>query len=115
MGSRAITDGQISASTEYNASYVAFFARLRSTGSWVTEGINQWLQIDLITRQFISVTRVATQGSYDDDNWVIKYQLQYSNDTVNFQYYREQEQNTDKVHHPISVYIKFCGVYSLIV
>jgi len=36
---------------------------------------------------------VATQGGsnyYGDDQWVTKYKLQYSDDGVSFQYYKEQ-------------------------
>jgi len=46
----------------------------------------------------MKVTRVATQGRYSVYNqWVTKYKLQYSDDGVNFQYYKEQGQTTDKV------------------
>jgi hypothetical protein len=44
------------------------------------------------------VTRVATQGRNGGyTQWVKRYKLQYSNDGVKFQYYREQRQTADKV------------------
>ena len=67
-------------------------------GSWSAGNTNlhQWLEVDLGS-QYIKVTRVATQGRNDYPQWVTKYKLQYSNDGVNFQYYREQGKTVDKV------------------
>ena len=96
METGAISDAQISASSEYNANYAAKQGRLHFlavpgiAGSWSakTNNVNQWLQIDL-GNQHTKVTRVATQGRNDYSQWVTKYKLQYSDDGVNFQYYRE--------------------------
>ena len=119
MQSGAVPDVQISASSEYDANHAAIQGRLHfkesrvKKGSWSarTNSINQWLEIDLGI-QSTNVTRVATQGrnyEYSEqwaggdvpkDNykqWVTKYKLQYSDDGVNFQYYREQGQTRDKV------------------
>ncbi|XP_078351746.1 lactadherin-like isoform X1 [Oculina patagonica] len=107
MESGAILDSQISASSEYDSEYSSLYAatkgRLRleasgeSAGSWSAafNDPNQWLQIDLLS-QYTEVTSVATQGRNVYHQWVTKYKLQYSNDGVNFQYYREQGQNVDK-------------------
>ena len=104
MESGAITNGQVSASSIYTGSFAGYRARLHSPGgSWVSleSDINQWLEIDLITQRYISVTRVATQGRYNSDQWVTKYKLQYLvNEKEGPQYYREQGQNTDKVIRP---------------
>ena len=100
-----ITDEQISASSTTNSNHAANQGRLHFQenspiqGSWVARArdTNQWLQVDLRTNH-ISVTRVATQGrNGHNDQWVTKYKLQYSEDGVNFKYYREQGQATDKV------------------
>lgn len=102
METKGIRKGQISASSEYSASNIASSGRLRLPRTWISQvnDINQWLQIDLMTNLYVSVTRVATQGRYDWDEWVIKYHLLYSSDTVNFQYYRDQGQSEDKVLEP---------------
>ena len=95
MESVAITDRQISASSEYGA---ASHGRLHSQTAWLAaqNDVNQWLQVDLVN-QHTKVTRVATQGSNNVKLWVTKYKLQYSNDTVNMQDYKEQGQDNVKV------------------
>ena len=97
MEDGAISDAQISASSQWDANHAAKQGRLHfqavsgKAGSWSAQfnNLNQWLQIDL-GNQHAKVTRVATQGrnaSYSQ--WVTKYKLQYSDDGVNFQYYWE--------------------------
>ena len=98
MESIAITDRQISASSEWGA---ASHGRLKSrTGAraWVPaqHAANQWLQVDLVN-QHTTITRVATRGRNGGNQWVTKYKLQYSNDTVNMQDYKEQQQGSVKV------------------
>ncbi|XP_078351549.1 uncharacterized protein LOC144636260 [Oculina patagonica] len=104
MESGEISDEQISASSQYDDfNHAATKGRLRlkagadSTGSWVVANgelnVDQWLQIDLISK-YPKVTGVATQGRDGNNQWVTKYKLQYSNNGVNFFYYREQ--NADK-------------------
>ena len=105
MESGEITDDQISASSRAQAITPAKVARLNRKdgtenlqGAWVAgdEDVAPWLQIDLKVPH-TGVTRVATQGRNRNSQWVTKYKLQYSNDEVNFQYYREQGQTTNKV------------------
>ena len=104
MEDGTISDTQISASSQWNADYAAIQGRLhfkaipQYAGSWSADkkDLQQWLQVDLGS-QYTRVTRVATQGRHDYSQWVTKYKLQYSNDGVNFQYYREQGQNVGKV------------------
>ena len=104
MENGAISDGQISASSEYSDNNAANQGRLHfkgtsnKAGSWSAKNndANQWLQIDLGV-QYTSVTRVATQGRNGADQWVKTYKLQYSNDGEAFQYYKEQGQTTEKV------------------
>ena len=105
MESGAISDGQTSASSEFDADHAANHGRLNyrgQQGAWssLTNDANQWLQIDLISYH-IKITRIATQGRDSDtyDQWVTKYKLQYSNDKVTFKHYREQGQNADKVRY----------------
>ena len=114
MESGAISDSQISASSEaaIAANHAATQGRLNfqetsvKAGAWVaaTNNVNQWLQVDL-GNQSTNVTRVATQGRHHSSQWphgshsewVTKYKLQYSDDGVNFQYYRKQGDTSDKV------------------
>jgi len=104
MESGALSDVQITASSTLNADHPAIRSRLQcetdsgSAGSWSAENndVNQWLQVDLGSR-YTKLTRVATQGKKGVAQWVTKYKLQYSNDGVTFQYYREQGQTLDKV------------------
>ena len=92
MESGTITDGQITASSELSSDHIASFARLNRVkeghrgGSWSakTNDVNQWLQIELGS-EYTNVTRVATQGRSDLDQWVETYKLQYSDDGVNYQ------------------------------
>ena len=105
MESGEITDKQISASTVYPG-YFASRGRLHIqqsaniAGAWLStkQDAKQWLQVDL-GDQFTTVTRIATQGRNGAQygQWVTKYQLQYSNEEGNFQYYKEQGKATDRV------------------
>lgn len=104
MSNKAISDGQISASSEWSDRHAANLGRLHfkgasgKVGSWSsrTNDFNQWLQVDL-RHQHNNITRVATQGRHDHGQWVSKYKLQYSDDGVNFLYYKDQGQTTEKV------------------
>ena len=109
MESGAISDAQISASTEWSASNAAIYGRLHfrdngsKAGAW-SAGIvdaNQWLQIDL-TGQNSIITRVATQGRDSVCQWVTQYTLQYTNDSSNFQDYTEDRENVIKVKQLIN-------------
>ena len=96
MENGAISDRQITASSQLDASHAATQGRLNvkatvnNGGSWSASSNDprQWLQVDL-GLQNTKVTRVATQGRDDSPHWVTKYKLQYSDDGVNFHYYTE--------------------------
>ena len=106
MENGAISDGQITASSQLDSNHTVIQARLHfkatsgKAGSWSARNnnVNQWLQIDLRSRH-TNVTRIATQGRNGYPQWVTKYKLQYSNNGVNFQYYRNQEQTADQVKY----------------
>ena len=104
MESGAISDAQLSASSQYNTnSDSASRARLNSKqqwkrGSWssLKNDLNQWIQVDL--GSYTKVTRVATQGnSYRSTQWVKKYKIQYSVDGLVFQFYEEPGNDSAKV------------------
>ena len=96
MENGAISDGQISASTQA-INHLAIQGRLHfkangaMAGCWsaVNSDVNQWLQVDLSNR-FANVTGVATQGRNAHSEWVTKYNLQYSDDGLNLVYYTEK-------------------------
>lgn len=110
MESGAIADSQLSASSQWDAYHSVQQGRLnfrevigQLSGAWAA-GVNnadQWLQIDVLgfRKRYTRITRVATQGrdSSSSVQRVTTYKLQYSNDGVNFQYYKERGQPTDKV------------------
>ena len=100
MESGAISDKQISASS-HQGRHAAERGRLHfhvisgKVGSWSARvlDVNQWLQVDMGTRSGTKLTGVATQGGTNYCHLprrVTKYKLQYSDDGVNFQYYKEQ-------------------------
>ena len=103
MESGEISNGQVSASSEWDANHAAIQARLYfeadpdKAGSWSAKynNLDQWLQIDLGSKH--EVTGLATQGRNGYDQWVTKYEVQYSDNGVNFQYYMEQGQAAIKV------------------
>ena len=101
-----MSDGQISASSEWSSSLVASYGKLHmkvtvgNAGGWAarTNDANQWLQVGLGSLD-TRVTGVATQGRNGFfHQWVTKYKLQYSNSGVNFQYYQEQGGTAPKVN-----------------
>ena len=104
MESGAISDGQLTASSQYDANTAAIQGRLHfqaagdKAGAWEARSndVNQWLQVDL-GNQVTAVTRVATQGRNGHNHKVTEYNLQYGDDEVNFQYYKEQGQSSKKV------------------
>ena len=101
MESRAISDAQISASSEWNPYHAAIQGRLNfqagggKSGSWSARynDQNQWLQADLGSSKV--VTSLATQGRNGYGQWVTSYKVEYKNDGSPFQSY--QEQGVDKV------------------
>lgn len=104
MANGAISDRQISASSQLSANHSAaqgrlnFKANASKAGGWsaASNDENPWLQVDLGAR-YTTVTGVATQGRDDYNEWVTKYQLQYSNVAASFIYYKGQGQIKSKV------------------
>ena len=103
MENRLIKDAQITASSEWDSNHAAIQARLNfkagggKAGGWSARSndANQWIQVAL--GSYTKLTGIATQGRNRYYQWVTKYQLQYSNDGVSFQYYKEPGQNSPKV------------------
>ena len=111
MENSEISNGQIRASSQFDVNAAANQGRLylqtteSQDGGWsaAKNNQNQWLQVDLGSRYF-KVTGVATQGKRDIHQWVTSYKLQYGNDGVKFQYYKEQGKIVDKVNIDVYTY-----------
>ena len=103
MENGAISDAQISASSQWDDNHGPHRARLNrkqeenKKGAWssLNNDIYQWLQVDL--GKYTTVTRIATQGRSDLNQWVTKYRLQYSEDGVNFHFYKARGQDSAMV------------------
>ena len=103
MGNRVIKDLQNTASSEWDSYHAASLARLnitagRKRGGWSARFNNasQWIQVAL--EKSTKLTGIATQGRNQEyRQWVTKYQLEYSDDGVNFQFYKEPGQSLPKV------------------
>ena len=122
MESGKILHQQITASSKWNALYASHQGRLnfqddieggvlKNSGSWtalITDQ-NQWLQVDLLHQEII--TSVATQGRNrhplwkTHNQWVKTYKLQYSNNGVDFEYYKDERQSSAKVR------LKMASIY----
>ena len=98
MESGAITNDQITGSSQLREAYSWTRARLNLKGFWAARrnDANQWIQVDL--RKIMTVKGVATQGG--DASFlqcVIIYMLQYSNDGQTFSDYKEEGKTYPKV------------------
>ena len=133
MESGNISDGQISASSEWNAPDHADHCRVATTyyayqwdaihsahqgrlqfkadgvrgGAWsaAENDVNPWIQVDLV-RNFTRVTGLATQGRDGYDWWVIEYKLLYSSyQNSNFENYKEMGHTVAKVNTPLLFFL----------
>ena len=123
MESGKILDKQITASSEWRADHAAHQGRLnfqevvdggvrKTSGSWSAskDNQNQWLQVDLLREESV-ITSVATQGRNrhplwgPHNQWVKSYKLQYSNNGVDFEYYKDARQNSAKMR------LKMASIY----
>ena len=103
MESGAISDFQISASSQKTDSFAASRARLNvkvtgiKQGGWspLKDDLNQWLQVDLSS--YTTVTRLATQGRDGSDEWVTKFKLQYSVDGLIYHFYKGRGESSSTV------------------
>ena len=105
MENKQISDAQISASSLSDENSSPSKARLHLNedqnlpggGGWsaLKNDLHQWLQVDL--GGYTTLTRVATQGRTGSNEWVTNYKLQYSDDGMNFQFYKEHGDKSAKV------------------
>lgn len=100
MENQKIPDSALSASSSWNSATTGpQWGRLNyqgpQGGAWVSRisDIKQWFEVDLGGPS--NVTRCATQGRYNANEWVTKYKVEYSSDGKTFVTY--QNYGVDKV------------------
>ncbi|KAL9955596.1 hypothetical protein ACROYT_G036938 [Oculina patagonica] len=94
MQNGKLPNSALSASSQYNAyagpenSRLHFYAQSGRYGAWIAQkqDHNQWLQVDFGVET--QVTRIATQGRQDANQWVKEYTLRYSTDGSYFKQYQ---------------------------
>lgn len=94
MQNDKLPNSALSASSQYNGNTgpenarLHFYADSGRRGAWVAQkqDHNQWLQVDFGVETVI--TRIATQGRQDADQWVKEYTLRYSTDGSYFKHYQ---------------------------
>ncbi len=103
MENGLIKDAQITAFSQYDANHAAIQGRLNfqagggKQGGWSarTSDRYQWIQVDFLS--YTKLTRIATQGRNTINQWVTKYNLEYSDDGVTFHFYKAAGQASPKV------------------
>ena len=100
-----IQDSQITSSTAWNG-LPPEKGRLHGASSW-SAGQNdedQWIQIDL--NKILTLTKIATQGRHNYDQWVKSYLVSYSSDGQTFQNYKNNgADKVRKIHNTIFYYL----------
>lgn len=114
MGSGAITSQQITAYSQHDVNHGPENARLnhaadgRKMGAWSAEAndLNQWLQVDF--GRNVKITKFATQGRQDANQWVKSYTLSFSKEKEPvFQTYQENDEDkVTKISHQFIVYLR---------
>ena len=95
MESGKIPNARITSSSAYNARYTAPNGRLNKPFCWIARhnNHNQWFKVDF--GRTTTLRKIATQGRRDANQWVTRYKLTYSVDTLHWATYRQRSQ--DKV------------------
>lgn len=95
MESGRIANARITSSSAYNGRYTAPNGRLHKPFCWIARhnNHNQWFKVDFL--RTTTVRKIVTQGRRDANQWVKRYKLTYSLDTLHWATYRQKSQ--DKV------------------
>ena len=112
LESGCIKDAQVTASSEWDRNHAAIQGRLNfkagggKQGGWSAgkNNGNQWIQVAL--GSYTKLTSIATQGRNAHSQWVTAYKLQYSEDGVNFYYYKVPGQSSPKVNVQAVTWLK---------
>ena len=114
-----VPDAAFSASSIDSASFVPARARLnihpdsKGKGAWAAKTNNdkEWLQIDF--GELVRVTKVATQGRQDADQWVTKFTLSYSVDGIHWVEYKENSVTWVRKEHNHCKRAKKCEITNI--
>lgn len=106
MESGKIPNARLTSSSAYNARYTAPNGRLHKAFCWIARhnNHNQWFKVDF--GRLTTIRKIGTQGRRDANQWVTRYKLTYSVDTLHWATYRERSQ--DKVS--LSLFLLFGGL-----
>ena len=106
MENGTITDDEISASSEYDNNTSASRARLNFipspgvSGGWVAAVNDQKPTVTItFSYPYTIVTRIATQGRQDADQWVKTYRLKYSKPNGEKGFYTDPGETSCKVNN----------------
>ena len=96
MANYLIQDAQLTSSTSKDQTTRAVNARLNltavvgeKTGAWIAldTDLQPWLRVDFIAN--VTITAISTQGREDANEWVASYEISFSMDSTNYEYYEE--------------------------
>ena len=110
-----LPNSAMTSSSQYNQYWGPERGRIRnknegSYGScWLSQynDEDQWIQVNL--GKIVKITRLATQGRYDSNQWVKSYTLSYSVDCGFFETYEK-----NKVYSDVSVRCKYDSTLSVL-
>uniref|UniRef100_UPI00398F87E7 contactin-associated protein 1 n=1 Tax=Pristiophorus japonicus TaxID=55135 RepID=UPI00398F87E7 len=88
------------ASSYYSISYTPSYGKLNGWGGWSPQASDRlpWLQINLSRRA--KIIAIATQGTYNSNDWVTKYLLLYADRTNNWKPFYQQGHNWVRLTFP---------------
>ncbi|XP_029202215.2 uncharacterized protein LOC114966489 [Acropora millepora] len=95
MQNGKIPDSVITASSEYSSACKAMNGRLHflhrsgRVGSWLANRLDVYQYLQVNFGDWTKISRVATQGRNDADQWVTSFSLSYGYDSVFFRIYKE--------------------------
>lgn len=95
MQNGKIPDSVITASSEYSSACKAMNGRLHflrrsgRVGSWLASRLDVYQYLQVNFGDWTKISRVATQGRNDADQWVKSFSLSYGYDSVFFRIYKE--------------------------
>ena len=109
LESGRIPNAKITSSSAYNARYTAPNGRLNKPFCWIArhKNHNQWFKVDF--GRVTTVRKIATQGRRDANQWVTRYKLTYSLDTLHWATYRQRSQDKVRLHRNLFETIMYNG------
>ena len=96
LQSYLLRGAQLTSSTSKNQATRAVNARLgltavvgERTGAWIALDTDSqpWLRVDFTAN--VTLTAILTQGREDAEEWVTSYEISFSIESTNYEYYKE--------------------------